>query len=181
MGKLSKQVTIAVLVAAGMLSFGPVSSALAQPTAPAVAVHCAAEVTPLDEPTVQSDPVCFRTEAEAMEYVESIQQPQNTAARGANASTILGTVYQDTNRNGSSLTLWGVNGCAGSVFGFSSLESGWTDTISSATGQNGCWLTLYTAGSYGGSRLNCTPYCASVGSWNDNVKSLVFRPTGTFG
>jgi hypothetical protein len=181
MGKLSKQATIAVLVAAGMLSFGPVSSALAQPTAPAVEVHCAAEVTPLDEPTGQSDPLCFETEAEAKEYVESIQQPQNAAARGANASTILGTVYQDTNRNGSSLTLWGANGCAGSVFGFSSLESGWTNTISSASGQNGCWLTLYTAASYGGSRLNCTPYCGSLGSWNDDVKSLVFRPTGTFG
>lgn len=181
MGELGKQATIAVLVAAGMLSFGPVSSALAQPTAPAVEVHCAAEAIPLDESTIQSDPVCFETEAEAIEHVDSMQQPLNTAARGARASTILGTVYQDTNRNGSSLTLWGANGCAGSVFGFSSLESGWTNTISSASGQNGCWLTLYTAVSYGGSRLNCTPYCASIGSWNDNVKSLVFRPSGTFG
>ncbi|TFD44738.1 hypothetical protein E3T55_20085 [Cryobacterium frigoriphilum] len=181
MGKLGKQTTIAVIVAASVLSFGPVSSALAQPTVPAIDVHCAAEATPLNEPTMQSEPVCFGTEAEAEAYIESIQQPQNPAARSASASTILGTVYQDTNRSGSSLTLWGSNGCAGSVFGFSSLESGWTNTISSASGENGCWLTLYTAVSYGGSRLNCTPYCASIGSWNDNVKSLVFRPSGTFG
>jgi len=180
MGTLSMKGTIAVLFVMGALSIGPVPIAIAQPMPSGAEVHCAAEVTPLEEPTPPDDPVCFGTEGEVAAYLESIQ-PQGWAARGANASTIVGTVYQDTNRTGSSLTLWGANGCAGSVFGFSSLESGWTNSISSATGQNGCWVTLYTAVSYGGSRLNCTPYCASLGSWNDNVRSLVFRPNGTFG
>ena len=180
MGKVSRRGTLAVLVVAGVLAFGQVSSAMAQSTPGAVEVHCAAQVTPLNEPTLPTDPVCFGTEVEVDAYIASIQ-PQGLAARRANASTIVGTVYQGANRTGSSLTLWGANGCAGSVFGFSSLESGWTNTISSASGQNGCWVTLYTAVSYGGSRLNCTPYCASLGSWNDNIESLVFRPNGTFG
>lgn len=180
MGKVSRRGTLAVLVVAGVLAFGQVSSAMAQSAPGAVEVHCAAQVTPLNEPTLPTDPVCFGTEVEVDAYIASIQ-PQGLAARRANASTIVGTVYQGANRTGSSLTLWGANGCAGSVFGFTSLESGWTNTISSASGQNGCWVTLYTAVSYGGSRLNCTPYCASLGSWNDNVKSLVFRPNGTFG
>ena len=59
MGKVSRRGTIAVLVMAGVLSFGQVSSAMAQSTSDAVEVHCAAEVTPLDEPTLPTDPVCF--------------------------------------------------------------------------------------------------------------------------
>lgn len=180
MGTLSMKGTIAVLFAMGALSIGPVPTAIAQPMPSSAEVHCAAEVTPLGEPAASAEHVCFGSEADVEEYLKGIQQ-NNPAARSANASTIVGTVYQDTNRTGSSLTFWGTNGCAGAVFGFSSLESGWNNSISSASGQNGCWATLYTAVSYGGARLNCTPYCASVGSWNDNVKSLVFRPSGTFG
>ena len=164
MGRLSFWRTVAVLAAAGTLSLGPVSSAMAQPIPSGIEVHCATEVTPIDEQqTIPADPVCFGSEEEVEGYLKSIRHHDPTA-RSANASTILGTVYQHTNRNGSSLTLWGANGGAGSVFGFSSLESGWNNSISSASGQNGCWVTLYSASSYGGSRLNCTPYCASIRS-----------------
>jgi len=186
MRQLGRRGTITILLVASMLSFGHVSSAVAQPSSGKAEqsakseTHCAAEAAPINDPASQGNPVCFGTELEAEQYIQGLD-PQNSSMRAAAASTILGTVYQDTNRNGSSLTLWGTNGCAGSVFGFSSLESGWNKSISSATGQNGCWVTLYTAVNYGGATLNCTPYCASISTWNDNVKSLVFRPTGTFG
>jgi hypothetical protein len=93
----------------------------------------------------------------------------------------LGTAYKDANGGGSSFTFWGSSGCNGVVFGFASLPSGWDNSISSAGGSNGCWVTLYSATNYGGSRLNCTPWCGSVYGLNDNVRSIVFRPTGTFG
>jgi hypothetical protein len=50
-----------------------------------------------------------------------------------------------------------------------------------ARGTNGCWVTLYTSTSYGGSKITCGPSCSSIGSLNDRIRSLVFRPTGTFG
>jgi hypothetical protein len=37
-------------------------------------------------------------------------------------------------------------------------------------------VSLYTGGSYGGTQLLCTPNCASLGTLNDRVLSLVFRP-----
>lgn len=162
----------------------PVAGAQAQSfTGPQSAEHCAVQVSPItndQDHQGAAEPVCFATEAEVTEYLDSLGIGDG-AARGAAASVIVGTVYKDYNAGGASLTFWGTSGCAGVTFGFSSLASGWDNSISSVRGSNGCWVTLYTATSYGGSRLNCTPYCASIGSWNDNVKSLVFRPTGTFG
>ena len=144
--------------------------------------HCVVEVAPVSDRQAPEAPVCFETPDEVDAYLESIGVSDSSqAARGVAASTVVGTVYKDASRGGASLTFWGSSGCSGVTFGFPSLASGWDNSISSAEGKNGCWVTLYTATNYGGARLNCTPYCASVGSWNDNVKSLVFRPTGTFG
>lgn len=142
--------------------------------------HCAVEVYPIESSETAADLVCFGTEEEVAAYLSDIGVG-DTAARGVAASTVLGTVYKDYNEGGESLTFWGSSGCAGVTFGFPSVASGWDNSISSARASYGCWVTLYTATSYGGSRLNCTPYCASIGSWNDNVKSLVFRREGTFG
>lgn len=47
---------------------------------------------------------------------------------------------------------------------------------SSAKAYAACWVSLYTAPSYGGTQLLCTPNCATLGSLNDRVLSLVFRP-----
>lgn len=128
------------------------------------------------------EPVCFSTLAEVDRYLaEQTGDDGSRLTVAAAASIAVGRVYRDVNKGGSSLTFWGTSGCAGAVFGFSSLSSSWRTSVSSATGLNGCWATLYTSTSYGGSRLNCTPYCSSIGSFNDRVKSIVFRPSGTLG
>jgi hypothetical protein len=160
-------------------TFAPVSAVNAYPTDDVMA-HCAVEIHPIDAAESTADPVCFDTEDEVIAYVHILGE-RDSGSRAVSASTIVGTVYSDANSGGQSLTFWGTSGCSGVTFGFPSLPSGWDNSISSARASNGCWVTLYTSTGYGGSRLNCTPYCASIGSWNDNVKSLVFRPTGTFG
>ncbi|RXZ66978.1 peptidase inhibitor family I36 protein [Agromyces albus] len=149
-------------------------------------VHCAVEVQATESrPTAEAapaEPVCFDTRAEVDGYLQgALSADDGSRMSTASASTILGRVYTDANGGGSSLAFWGSSGCYGVTFGFASLPSGWNNTISSAGGSNGCWVTLYTETSYGGSRLNCTPWCGGIGTLNDRVKSLVFRPTGTFG
>lgn len=151
-------------------------------------VHCAIEVQPIAEkstaevaPAETAEPVCFDTRAEVDGYLDGALSADDSRMGTASASTILGRVYTDANGGGSSLAFWGSSGCYGVTFGFASLPSGWDNTVSSAGGSNGCWVTLYTETSYGGSRLNCTPWCGSIGTLNDRVKSLVFRPTGTLG
>lgn len=155
---------------------------LAVPGLPAAAAepveHCAVQIAPVDEPEAY-EPVCFKTEAAVQDYLDRLASTD--LSRGATASVAIGTVYKDAAGGGSSLTFWGSSGCSGVTFGFASLAAGWDNSISSAGGANGCWLTLYSSTSYGGSRLNCTPWCGSVFGLNDAVKSLVFRPNGTFG
>jgi len=143
--------------------------------------YCAVEIFPLgtseDSP---AEAVCFATEAEVAQFLDRMAQSRD-AARAVAASVVVGTVYKDANGAGGSLTFWGSSGCAGVTFGFPTLASGWDNSVSAVRASNGCWATAYAATNYGGSRLNCTPYCASVGALNDAVKSLVFRPTGTLG
>ena len=178
MGRRNLHAILGVLTALAVLSAAPISAAAA--TTNEAGKHCVVEVHPIDSTELPAEPVCFDTPAEAAAYLGSIGVGV-TAGSGIAASTIVGMVYRDYNEGGESLTFWGSSGCTGVTFGFPSLASGWDNSISSARASNGCWVTLYTNTSYGGSRLNCTPYCASIGSWNDNVKSLVFRPEGTFG
>ena len=173
----------ASLVFAGL---GAVSTATAADTLgtgskAAAAEHCAVEVRAVGERAAPSTPVCF-TEPEGVErYLDAIGTADASGRAVAAASTALGTVYSNSNGGGSSLTFWGSSGCYGVLFGFSSMPSGWTSNVSSAGGSNGCWVTVYGATGYGGSRLNCTPWCGGIGGLNDQVKSIVFRPTGTFG
>lgn len=134
------------------------------------------------QPTNKS--ICFGHENSVDAYLTEqgirIQAP-SAQSRTTAASVVLGRAYQDTNLRGASFTYYGSSGCAGATFGFSPLASGWTNTISSAQGTNGCWLTLYSATGFGGDRQNCTPTCTSVLRFNDAVKSIVFRPTGQLG
>ncbi|MCD5346191.1 hypothetical protein [Agromyces sp. S2-1-8] len=128
------------------------------------------------------EPVCFSSLDEVDRYLaEQTTDDGSRLTAAAAASVAVGRVYKDASKGGSSLTFWGSNGCAGVTFGFPSLSSGWNTSISSLTGLNGCWATAYAATSYSGTRANCTPYCATLGSLNDRVKSLVFRPTGSLG
>jgi hypothetical protein len=170
--------SVGTIIGVLALTLGPVTAASAVDGIPAEE-HCAVEAAPLNSTKEPAEPVCFSTTAELSSYLESVGV--DDAARGTAANVLIGTVYKDANETGASLAFYGSSGCAGETFGFSSLASGWDNSISSARGSNGCWITMYTATNYGGSTLNCTPYCSSIGGWNDNVKSLVFRPTGTFG
>lgn len=148
--------------------------------------HCALDLAAVAAAAelgrISPEPVCFASIEEVDEFLErrSVAAAESRLATAA-ASVGVGRIYKDANKGGSSLTFWGANGCVGATYGFPSLSSGWNTSVSSLTGLNGCWATAYTATSYGGSRVNCTPYCGSLGSFNDRVKSLVFRPNGTLG
>ena len=145
-------------------------------------VHCVVEVQAIDSVERQAAPQCFTTKAEAAGYLDaSMTKADAFSTSAASSSVALGTVYADINYGGSSLTMWGSSGCSNATYGFGSLSGGWDSRISSAKAFNGCWVTLYKATWYGGDRLNCTPNCSSVGSLNDQVRSIVFRPWGTFG
>ena len=173
------QIAKVLCTTVGISSFILAPGATAMADEPVLASHCAIEAAVVSEADEMAEPVCFNTSDELQIYLQSVGA--GAVSRSAASNTIIGTVYQDTNASGARLTLWGSSGCAGETFGFPSLASGWDNSISSARGSNGCWVTLYTATNYGGSKLNCIPYCESIGGWNDNVKSLVFRPSGTFG
>ena len=153
----------------------------AEASAARAEVHCVVEVQPVDSAERQDAPRCFPTKAEADGYLDASIATTDATSRSALASVTLGTVYADVNYRGSTLTMWGSSGCAGVTYGFASLSGGWDSRISSARGSNGCWVTLYRATGYGGDRITCTPTCSSIGSLNDQVRSLVFRPWGTFG
>lgn len=150
--------------------------------------HCVGEARPLEwagagvevVPQIAPEPVCFATVEEAATYLDRVTQ---SASRDATAmsSVVIGTVYSDANYGGSTYTLYGTGTCSGVTYGFSSLTGGWDSIISSAKAASGCWVTLYKATNYGGEKLNCTPGCPSIGSLNDQVRSIVFRPQGTVG
>ncbi|MFC9559069.1 hypothetical protein [Agromyces sp. NPDC056965] len=174
---------LAAVLFAGLGAASPAAAAETLDTGSkaAAAEHCAVEVQAVGKRTAPPTPVCF-SEPEGVErYLDAIGTADASGRAVAAASTSLGTVYSDSNGGGSSLTFWGSSGCYGVVFGFSSMPSGWSNNVSSAGGSHGCWVTLYGTTGYGGSRLNCTPWCGGIGGLNDQVKSIVFRPTGTFG
>lgn len=176
---------IAVFASSLLLAAGAVSAPTEPPSATAGSeVHCVAEVQAMEQAGSTEnvpdapDPVCFDTKEEVADYLDALASARSLSTA---SSIVLGTVYADVNYGGSSYTMWGSSGCAGVTFGFASLSGGWDTRISSARAANGCWVTLYKATNYGGEKLTCTPNCPSVGTLNDQVRSLVFRPEGTFG
>lgn len=186
---------LAAVVAFAAMNGLAVAPAIAVEAAPAtieptavdpgrVTVHCAVEIRPIAEEAAAGSPICFTTERDVERYLGALSAsrsaPGSPSAATA-ASVAVGTIYSDSNGGGSSLTFWGSSGCAGVSYGFASLPSNWSSIISSGGGRNGCWATMYAATNYGGSRLNCTPWCGTLGAWNDAVGSIVFRPTGTWG
>lgn len=131
---------------------------------------------------------CFETLAEAEEFVEAgapgdLEQLIPRARGGATLSTVIvGKQYTGTSRSGAVLVQWGTgSGCYGVTYGYPSMPFGWNDEVRSSEGFSNCWVSNYTATSYGGSVLNCTPYCSSMGSFAAVTSSVVYRPSGTFG
>lgn len=171
--RMLSRVAIAVL-AATFLSAAPLdtSTAMALPKDE----HCAIEVGSIAAPASSAEPICFNTEVEVQEHLNQIMHASRAAS-----SVILGTVYKDAGYSGASLTYWGSSGCAGVTFGYPSLQADWRYSISSARASGSCWMTLYTGTSYSGSKLNCAPGCTGIGTLNDNVGSIVFRPAGLWG
>lgn len=144
--------------------------------------YCASQIT-TDAP--MGEIVCFDTQGELDNYLTQtgVGVPNADLAATTSAEVVLGTVYKDANLKGASLTLWGSGSvCDGVTYGFSSLASGWDNSISSGVAVTGCWMTMYDETSYRGDKITCTPVCDTVGSLlNDKVKSIVFKPTGQFG
>lgn len=138
--------------------------------------YCAVEIEALGSAQEPAEPVCFDTQGEVDAYLQALTAPERARSAAARASTVLGTVYKDAGYGGGSLSFYGTGSCSGATFGFASLDAAWQNTISSAKAFAGCFVSLYSGASYGGAQLLCTPNCASLGSLNDRVLSLVFRP-----
>jgi len=168
-----------ILALVSALAFATALSATTTAAAPAPAPageYCAVEVTPLGSPPTATRPTCFPTQAEVDAYLAEVTAPSAARSAATTASTVLGTVYKDANYAGGSLSFYGSGTCAGVTYGFASLDAAWQNTISSAKAYAGCYVSLYTGASYGGTQLLCTPNCPGLGSLNDRVLSLVFRP-----
>ncbi len=90
---------------------------------------------------------------------------------------MLGTLFENSNYGGSTFTLFGATGCTSTSYGFASLTGGWESRVSSAKGQNGCSLTLYTSDNYSGLLWSCaTNLCDSLpADVNDRVRSVVAK------
>ncbi|MFI2705677.1 hypothetical protein [Cellulosimicrobium composti] len=106
-------------------------------------------------------------------------------AAAAASSLVLGVLWRDASYKGASKVLYGLgtNGCyTGSTYGFPNLANLlMNNVVSSATTYAGCWVTLYDSYSYGGTKKNCTPHCATLGSFDNKASSVVYRPAGTLG
>ncbi|WP_349865485.1 peptidase inhibitor family I36 protein [Leifsonia sp. WHRI 6310E] len=137
--------------------------------------YCAVKIEELGSTSTPASPVCFETQKGADAYLAAVTS-RSSLARAAMASVVLGTVYKDANYGGGSLSFYGSGSCAGVTFGFATLDTAWRNAISSARAYSGCFVSLYSAASYGGTQLMCAPNCATLGPLNDRVLSLVFRP-----
>jgi hypothetical protein len=137
--------------------------------------YCAVKIEQAGSVAAPAPPTCFDTQSEVDAYLSAVTAP-SAFARSSTTSTVLGTVYKDANYGGGSLSFYGTGNCTGVTYGFASLDSAWQNTISSAKAYASCWVSLYSAPSYGGSQLLCTPNCATLGTMNDRALSLVFRP-----
>ncbi|ARU50833.1 hypothetical protein CBR64_04340 [Cellulosimicrobium cellulans] len=103
----------------------------------------------------------------------------------AASSLVLGVLWRDANYKGASKVLYGsgTNGCyGGSTYGFPNLANLlMNNVVTSATTYAGCWVTLYDAYSYAGAKKNCTPHCATLGTFDNKASSVVYRPVGQLG
>ncbi|MBN0041609.1 hypothetical protein JN535_15695 [Cellulosimicrobium cellulans] len=107
------------------------------------------------------------------------------AAAAAASSLVLGVLWRDANYKGASKVLYGsgTNGCyTGSTYGFPNLANLlMNNVVTSATTYAGCWVTLYDSYNYAGAKKNCTPHCATLGTFDNRASSVVYRPVGQLG
>lgn len=107
------------------------------------------------------------------------------ATTAAASSLVLGVLWRDANYKGASKVLYGsgTNGCyTGSTYGFPNLANLlMNNVVTSATTYAGCWVTLYDSYSYAGAKKNCTPHCATLGTFDNKASSVVYRPVGQLG
>ncbi|WP_426309599.1 hypothetical protein [Cellulosimicrobium sp. E-16] len=107
------------------------------------------------------------------------------ATAAAASSLVLGVLWRDANYKGASKVLYGsgTNGCyTGSTYGFPNLANLlMNNVVTSATTYAGCWVTLYDSYSYAGAKKNCTPHCATLGTFDNRASSVVYRPAGQLG
>lgn len=144
------------------------------------------------EPTID----CFPTFAEAVEFATggdlSADNPAalertldaSGMAPASSSWVLLGIEYANTGYSGASLVLYGSSGsgCGSSrTYGFPTMPTGWNNRVSSARSYAGCASSHYTLTSYRGSVRTCQGGCSTLGTLNNNVSSIVFRPLGTYG
>ncbi|MFB7888067.1 hypothetical protein ACFCZ3_08520 [Cellulosimicrobium cellulans] len=107
------------------------------------------------------------------------------ATTAAASSLVLGVLWRDANYKGASKVLYGsgTNGCyTGSTYGFPNLANLlMNNVVTSATTYAGCWVTLYDSYNYAGAKKNCTPHCATLGTFDNKASSVVYRPVGQLG
>ncbi len=106
-----------------------------------------------------------------------------TAAAG---SIVLGVLWRDPSYKGASKVLYGsgTNGCHTRVDVRVPEPREPPHEQRRLLGVDvyaGCWVTLYDSYSYAGTKKNCTPHCASLGSFDDRASSVVYRPAGRLG
>lgn len=105
------------------------------------------------------------------------QRMLTTATRQSPAAEyVLGIDWEHSYKGGVSVQ-WTAGGtCFGTNWVLSSVGSTWDNRISSAKGYSGCnEYRHYEHANYGGARLDCTDYCATMGLLNDHTSSEQYR------
>ncbi len=77
--------------------------------------HCAVEAYPIDSPPAEDpEPVCFETIGAVEAYIQSL----SSVGRAAASSVIIGTIYENDQYGGVSLTYFAGEGCYGVTYGY---------------------------------------------------------------
>lgn len=154
--------------------------------------HCVASIAPLGTTAAVPAVVCYSTFSEAIAVATSgrvrlavdatsvdtatLEQDGAVSTPAVAASSpLLAIEYLGSGYTGATLSLYGSSGtgCSGGVtYGFSSMGSGWNDTISSAKAFSGCTGRHYENSGYSGLLIDCA--CASMGAMDNRTSSIIF-------
>ncbi|MFN8623742.1 MAG: hypothetical protein U0869_23620 [Chloroflexota bacterium] len=190
---------IALLAAAVLtLSIAPVASAAPQPgRGPVARPHCVTKLVrvPGHYPRAKAGATrCFKDLASALRFaspasavpdavtadqVDAVLSGVAAKAAPSDTTTIIGIHWEHEDRGGRD-RIYYVKGNApcsnGRVWQIPALDAGWDGLVSSAEAFGGCGTFVqFGSKGYGGQSRACTPYCASLGGLNDNVKSVRWR------
>ncbi|GED11512.1 hypothetical protein [Cellulosimicrobium cellulans] len=161
--------------------FGSLEEALEFVSGGDVASSRLADVTAAEVEGLVSDLNASASSAAAGQRLAGTERATTAAA----SSLVLGVLWRDANYKGTSKVLYGsgTNGCyTGSTYGFPNLANLlMNNVVTSATTYAGCWVTLYDSYGYAGAKKNCTPHCATLGTFDNKASSVVYRPVGQLG